>query len=173
MELLGHRYESCSSDKHHKPTQDDVSTNHVTRVAQHRSHRRYFGASWRRHHEPPPQLPESGVCQRGAAARFALGSGVETPARRDFKPLLRDRSVLRDPPLRRARHCAPPLSIALTKPPPEISNSAAGAPRPALIAQTASPPFKHGVRLCCGALRAGWRAMTRAPRNWPEKHGSP
>lgn len=113
--LLGHRNESSSSDKRHKQTQD---VNHVTRVAQHRSHRRYFGASWRRHHEPPPQFPESGVCQRGAAARFALGSGVETPARRDFKPLLRDRSVLRDPPLRRARHCAPPLSIVLAKLPP-------------------------------------------------------
>lgn len=123
--------------------------------------------------DPPPQSPESRVCRGGAAARFTLGRGVETPARRDFKLLLRDWSVLRDPPLRRPLHCARPLSILLTKPPPEISNSAAGAVCPALIAQAASPPFKRGVRLCCGALRAGWRAMTRAPRTWPEKHGSP
>lgn len=123
--------------------------------------------------EPPPQSPEPGVCQGGGAARFTLGRGVETPARRDFKLLLRDRSALRDPRLRRLLHCARLLSIVLTKPPPEISNSAAGAVCPALIAQTASPPFRHGVRLCCGALRAGWRAMTRAPRTWPEKHGSP
>lgn len=123
--------------------------------------------------DPPPHFPESGGVSERCFCLLPFPAGVETPARRDLKLLLRDRSFRCAPRLRGPLDCARSLSIVLANPPPELSNSAARAPRPALIAQTASAPFRHGVHLCCCALRAGWRAMKRAPRNWPEKHGSP
>lgn len=84
---------------------------------------------------------------------------METPARRDFRLQLRDRSTLPYPRLHIPLHCVRPVSISSVKPSPEISNRPRGSRFPALIAQTASAPIRtpSASLLRCVARRLGER----------------